>query len=823
MLTRCRNIWLILSVSLLFLAAAATAQVLPRQQWDRVLGGNQTEAVSSVQPTTDGGYIVGGYSDSGVSGDKTEPRRGNQSVSNSNYDYWLVKLDAAGTKQWDHTYGGSDTDVLSEVQQTADGGYIMGGYSVSPVSGERSAPAKHGYWVVKVDAQGVKQWDKSFSNQSLPYLKALQQTTDGGYILGGYSLGDLPNTPGRDDQSGPNQGGHDFWVIKLDASGTKQWDRALGGTGFDVLNDLQQTTDGGYILGGISTSGISGDKSEAGRGGNDYWVVKLDAQGHKQWDRTYGGAGADVLNSLGQTPDGGYILAGRSDSGISGDKTQASRGGEDFWVIKLDAAGTKQWDRTLGGNGLEMPNSVWPCPDGGYVVAGQSNSGISGDRSKAPFGSADYWLVKLNATGGKEWDEAYGGSGYDVLKDARPTPDGGFILGGTSSSDASCGKNQNGWGQGDYWVIKLGTAASSPLSTITGDTLLCGAGSSSLLRLHTGLAATSYQWSTGANVASVTVTQPGIYSVSATLCDGSVTTAQIRVGQATVAVRGPATFCSGDTATLTVVAPGATAFAWNTGQRAAAIRVAQAGTYTVTATFPGGCSRTSSHMVVVPQVTLTGDSLLCEGRPHQLVGSLDGAVSYRWNTGATTASITITQPGRYSITATHSNGCTSTATQNIRLIPRFPQLPLSADTVVCETDELVLQAPLLQGSRATYRWSDNSTGPTLRVGLPGLYTLQISTACQTQTLSWRVTQRSCVFIPTIITANNDGMNDQFTIKNLPAGAWELTVINRWGTQVYHAEQYRNNWGSDAGTGVYYYVLRNAAKTRQYKGWVQVVR
>ncbi|NVO31787.1 gliding motility-associated C-terminal domain-containing protein [Hymenobacter lapidiphilus] len=805
------------------LATAATAQQLPRRQWDRVLGGDGLENFKSVQPTTDGGYILGGTSGSGVSGDKTQPTKGAPSEPSTNYDYWLVKLDAAGNKQWDRAYGGNDTDALAAVQQTTDGGYIMGGYSVSPASGDRSAPAKHGYWVVKVDAQGVKQWDKSFSNQSLPSLNALQQTADGGYILGGYSLGDLPGTPGRDDQSGPYQGGHDFWVIKLDAAGNKQWDRALGGTEFDFLHDVRQTADGGYLVGGTSTSGISGDKTEASRGGNDYWVVKLDARGATQWDRTYGGAGPDALYSLCQTLDGGYILAGQSGSGISGDKTQAQRGGGDYWILKVDAQGRKLWDRSFGGSGQDQPNSVWPCPDGGFLVAGQSDSGISGDKSKAGFGLADYWLVKLNAAGTKDWDEVYGGSNLDFLQGARPTPDGGFILGGTSYSGASCGKTQDTWGSADYWIIKLGTAANSPLGTIIGDTLLCGT-SPSLLRLKTVVTASSYQWSTGATTASIPVTQPGLYSVSATLCDGTVAAAQIRVGQVTAAVRGPASFCAGSTAALLADAPGATGFSWNTGQRTAAITVAQAGTYTVTATFPGGCSLVSSHTVGVPQVTLSGDSLLCEGRPQQLTAATtDGVASYRWSTGATTASIAVAQPGRYSVTATHANGCTSTATQTVGLIPRLSPPPPSTDTTVCETAELVLRAPVAHDTRATYRWSDNSTDSTLRVTQPGLYTLQVTNPCQTVAVSWRVTYRSCVFIPNIVTANNDGVNDRFVINNLPAGAWDLQVVNRWGAQVYHAAHYRNDWGLEAITGVYYYVLRNTKSTEIYRGWVQVVR
>lgn len=814
--------WLVAGAWGLLCTAPATAQgPLPRQ-WDRTLGGSEVDNLSTVQPTADGGYIVGGSSDSGVSGDKTEPSRGTLPTSNSNYDYWLVKLNAAGVKQWDRTLGGNQTDALSQVQQTADGGYILGGYSNSPASGDRSAPAKDGYWVVKVDALGVKQWDRAFGNGSLPFLNALQQTTDGGYILGGYSLGGLPQSPGMGDQSDVNQGDHDYWLIKLDANGTKQWDRAYGGSGFDMLQDVQQTTDGGYILGGTSVSGISGHKSEASRGSNDFWVIKVDAQGNRQWDRTYGGAGSDWLYSLRQTPDGGYILAGESASGVSGDKTQASQGGTDYWVVKLDGQGHQQWDRTLGGSGTERANAVRPSADGGFVVGGQSNSGLSGDKSQAGFGLADYWVVKLTAAGTKVWDAAYGGSAFDELRDLQPTADGGLVLGGVSVSGASCGKTQGSRGLSDYWVLKLG-AAGAPLSTITGDTLLCNPGSA-VLQVRPALAATAYQWSTGATTPTITVTQPGLYSVRTTLCDGTVTTAQLRIGQAAVTVRGPATVCAGGSATLTADAPGATDVVWSTGQRTATLAVSQAGTYTVTATFPGGCRLTGSHTIEVPQVVLSGDSLLCGGNGQQLVASAAGAgATYRWNTGATTASILVAQPGRYTVVATHANGCTSTATRNIRLVPALPPLTLGADTAVCEAEAVLLRAPGVASFPLTYRWSDNSTAPTLRVTQPGLYTVQVSTPCQTQTISRRVDYRSCVVIPTIVTANHDGANDWFRIQGLPRGTWKVQIFDRWGKQVWHSADYQNDWGADAAPGVYFYLLRDVAATRVYKGWVEVIR
>jgi hypothetical protein len=150
----------------------------------------------------------------------------------------------------------------------------------------------------------------------------------------------------------------------------KEWDVQFGGSKKDELSALQQTTDGGYISGGNSLSGISGDKTQVSQGKSDYWIVKTDATGAKEWDSRFGGSENDYLLSLQQTSDGGYILGGTSESGISGDKTQASQGLSDYWIVKTDANGVKQWDARFGGSNLDFCNSVRQTTDGGYIVGG---------------------------------------------------------------------------------------------------------------------------------------------------------------------------------------------------------------------------------------------------------------------------------------------------------------------------------------------------------------------------------------------------------------------------------------------------------------------
>ncbi len=419
----------------------------PAIQWTKTFGGAGVDELRVVKQTSDGGYILGGPSYSDISGDKSENSKGGD-------DYWVVKLDPNGNKIWDKTFGGNDGDILIDIQLTADNGYILGGYSLSNSSGDKSENSKgiSDYWVVKLDANGNKIWDRTFGGAGSDLLFSLQQTTDGGYILGGFSTSDISG-----DKSENSKGEQDYWVIKTDANGNKIWDKTFGGADVDFLRSLQQTSDGGYILGGDSKSNISGDKSENSHGSFDMWIVKLDANGNKTWDNTIGGAGNDGLDNhtMQQTSDGGYIIGGYSSSDISGDKTENHKGFSDYWVVKLNATGAKIWDKTIGGSLEENLYSLQQTSEGGYILGGYSNSNISGDKTETSRGGHDYWVVKLDGTGNISWDKTIGGADVDILYSLQQTADGGYILGGYSRSNISGDKTEDSRGFSDYWVAKL--------------------------------------------------------------------------------------------------------------------------------------------------------------------------------------------------------------------------------------------------------------------------------------------------------------------------------------------------------------------------------
>jgi PKD repeat protein len=363
-------------------------------------------------------------------------------------------------KMWDQRLGGTNNEWLNSFHQTSDGGYLLGGMSNSTANGDKTQDTVGGpdFWVVKVDSAGNKIWDKDFGGVKSDGLICMLQTPDGGFILGGTS-----NSGISGDKTADTWGDYDYWLVKIDSLGNKEWDKDFGGTGTDALNTLLITDDGGYMLGGVSKSGISGNKTEPNRDTSgftyDYWIVKTDSAGNMEWDKDFGSAGTDQFYSMIQANDGSYMLAGFSHYGISGDKTQTGWGGPDFWIVKTDSAGIKLWDKVFGGTNGDYPYDLLQTPDGGYILAGVSNSDVGGDKSEPRWDTVgytgDYWLLKIDFLGNKEWDRTFGGTidEFDIGSFSL-TSDGGFLLAGNSLSQASGNKTENNLGAGQGWVVK---------------------------------------------------------------------------------------------------------------------------------------------------------------------------------------------------------------------------------------------------------------------------------------------------------------------------------------------------------------------------------
>lgn len=318
-------------------------------------------------------------------------------------DIWLVKMDAAGDTTWTRTFGDSYFNLGRSVQQTTDGGYIVAGITGYSDTGPRSI------MLYKTDAAGNTLWERYFDGYIFDMDHSVQQTSDDGYIITGY----VPEfITGIDDIA----------LIKTDALGDTLWTTTIGGINTDQGYSIQQTSDGGYIIAGWT---ITNDTTWT-----DVLLLKTNASGDSLWSRTFGGEGGEAGLSVQQTSDQGYIIVGGTNSYGAGDM--------DIWLIKTDAAGDTIWTKTFGGKGYDVGNSIWQTTDGGYIITGRN--GRTGP------GEADLWIIKTDALGETVWTRTYGGPYEDIGWSVQQTSDGGYIVAGHTRSFGS--------GFLDMWIIK---------------------------------------------------------------------------------------------------------------------------------------------------------------------------------------------------------------------------------------------------------------------------------------------------------------------------------------------------------------------------------
>jgi len=361
---------LVLAISGFFYSAFAQIT------FQRTYGGVALDFGYSVQETSDGGYILGGWTESFGAG---------------KWDAYLIKVDSLGDTLWTRTYGDSTRNTFNSVQQTSDGGYIA--------TGKTDPYLYQDMYLVKTDASGDSIWGKTYGGGLVYGGNCVQQTPDGGYIITGIAC------------SSPVDA--DVCLMKTNDLGDQLWMKKYGGDEWDEGYSVQRTTDGGYVVAGQTPSiFFPGDRS-------DVYLIKTDSSGDPLWTTTYGGNEQDVGFCVEQTADGGYIVVGMTHS-FSGDTTN------DFYVVRTNALGESLWARTYGGPGYELAHSVQQTPDGGYIVGGGTNS--------FGAGNSDVYLVKLDSSGDTLWTRTYGGPDGDWAESVRQTPDGGYIIVGVTRS-----------------------------------------------------------------------------------------------------------------------------------------------------------------------------------------------------------------------------------------------------------------------------------------------------------------------------------------------------------------------------------------------------
>ncbi len=361
-------------------------------EWKKTYGGSGDDVARSVLFTDDGGLIVVGYTRS----------FGEGKLNN----IYILKTNQNGYTQWRRTFGGNFDDEGEEIIQTEDGGFLIAGSSES-----FQGRAQYDFYMLKIDSEGRKEWDNGFGGDYDEQCYSVAQTDDGGYLLGGSTV-----TFGAR--------GKDFWVVKTDDQGKEEWRQAYGGDGDDICRSVIRTEDGNYLLAGYTDS--------FGDPGQGAYLVKINETGSMIWNRSTGGIYDDYVYDVIRSEDGGYAYVGST--------TSYGAGEESFWLTKTDSEGYEEWNYSSDGDYDEVAYSVYQSKEGNYIMTGYTSSYGKGGR--------DVWVVEIDEEGEEISKKTFGGSGDDVAYSITGSKGDRFAIAGYTRSFGAGGK--------DFWVIKIG-------------------------------------------------------------------------------------------------------------------------------------------------------------------------------------------------------------------------------------------------------------------------------------------------------------------------------------------------------------------------------
>jgi len=406
----------------------------------KTLGGSKNESAQAVTKTTDGGYAILGYTQS-KDGDITNK-------SNESYDYWVIKYDATNQLQWQKTYGGSGDDRGADLVQTSDGGYAVIGKSKSNDFDVSENAGFDDFWITKLTENGAISWEKTYGFAGSDTPNSIIQTNDNGFLLTGVLDVSASNGQGnRQTTMSQRHAGGDYWVIKLNANGEREWSNYYGGSFTDTAYDAIQTEDDDYIIAGSSDSNDV-DISNT-NGGYDYWVIKISSTGSLIWEKSFGGSEIDEARAICQTSDGNYLIVG--DTRSDNLDVSQTNGAADLWLIKITPEGTLLWEKTMGGTNFDVGRSISKTQDNGFLISGSSRSNDGNLTTNK--GQNDAWVLKIDRAGDLEWQKSIGGSETDFFNAVVELNNQTIVaVGDSNSSNEDISENK---GFTDLLILKL--------------------------------------------------------------------------------------------------------------------------------------------------------------------------------------------------------------------------------------------------------------------------------------------------------------------------------------------------------------------------------
>lgn len=664
----------------------------------------------------------------------------NAVTSVGGHDLFVAKYDPAGACLWVARAGGSGEDYGSGIGIDVSGGaYVVGSYMGTAVFGSLTLAGTGGSEVVvaKLTPTGTWQWAQPAGGTGDDYGQSIAVDASGNaYATAAF----LSGTVRVGTTMLMNTAVVNSFVAKYATTGTLQWARQAGGSATVYANAVAVDSSGApYVFGDFSGSILLGSAALVSAGEQDVFVAKLNpASGAYLWAARAGGSGND------QAPAGTAIVADGSGSAyitgrfMSRDATFGgvrllAMGGTDVFIARLAPTGTFQWAVQAGGPAADDEGEGLALDGRGSLLAtGRFGATAAfGATTLVSAGASDVYLGKLNAGSGAWVGAARAGgpqadAGYGVGTDATGHPyTTGFYSGGSATfGPVALSTSSPAWPAS---FLALDRAV-PPSLVVTGDSVVCNDGQVTLTAVTTG-AVVGFRWSTGATTPTIVVTQPGTYTLQVTFAGGVVQTANYRVRglNPVVTIAGGPGLCPGGSTALLAMAAGARAWRWSTGATTPGLTVTQPGTYTVTASYGAGCTATASVTVVVNSLAVSGRLQLCPGQSTTLTAVATGAavVSYRWNMGAATPTLTVGQAGNYVVTAVFADGCHVTTSHRVGP-PTARVASVTGDTVLCPGSSLQLTA--LNPDALTYRWNTGATMPVITVGAPGTYAVLLTYA-----------------------------------------------------------------------------------------------
>lgn len=606
--------------------------------WQRNYGGSDNDFATGVLQTTDGGFIVVGGT---VSFD------GDVNGNHGAEDAWVIRLNALGNVVWKKTFGGTLNDRAESINPTSDGGFIVAGYSQSDDGDLTDNKGEFDYWVFKINLGGDLIWQKNLGGSLSEYAFDAIQTGDGGFLVTGSSFS-------TDGDVGANNGFYDYWFAKLSPTGQIEWTKNYGGSNEERAYAITVTTDGA-IIAGSSTS--TGGDLPANNGGFDFWALKIDLLGDVVWSKNLGGNLEDRALGIWAKPDGGALVVGHSNSAMM--DVGGNYGSKDGWMVNLSPDGQIIWEKNFGGTADDRLSAVIQLPEGGFACAGFSTSSdfdLDGNN-----GEQDFWVVKLLpdslefdlgpdtilcAGEGLLLNTAISGITYN-WSDGTNLPV--YLV--TSPGYYWLEIDKQGCKSRD--TILVDYVSETPLD-LGNDTTLC---QGETLLLNSQIPGADVLWNDGSNQQTLAVQVPGSYWIELYKdgC-GYQDTIQVSFTEVPFDLGEDLVLCEGDSQLLSVGLQDAD-FLWQDGSTAASYMVNSPGLFWVEVA-QGGCSRTDSLTAIYqigPTNPLPDYGFICENQGLWLNASFEGA-SYLWQDGSTGHNFKAVAPGTYAV-AVEINGC----------------------------------------------------------------------------------------------------------------------------------------------------------------------